>query len=62
MKIFIDSNVFVECAKANPKAVQLVKNFFEKDLYINDVVYSEATDSKNSSGVITLIPFSFNHS
>ena len=43
MKMFIDSNVFVEYAKANPKAVQLLENIFEKDLYINDVVYSEVT-------------------
>ena len=43
MKMFIDSNIFVEYSKDNPKAVDIIENLFGKfkELYINDIVYSE---------------------
>ncbi|MHA1578262.1 MAG: type II toxin-antitoxin system VapC family toxin [Candidatus Freyarchaeota archaeon] len=42
MKMLIDSNIFVEYSKGNPKAVKIMENILgTKELYINDVVYSE---------------------
>jgi predicted nucleic acid-binding protein len=42
MKMLIDSNIFVEYSKGNPKAVKIMENVLGADeLYINDVVYSE---------------------
>ncbi len=44
MKMFIDSNVFIEYSKDNPKAVKILEKVFESTRVkpcINDVVYSE---------------------
>ncbi|MHA1262079.1 MAG: type II toxin-antitoxin system VapC family toxin [Candidatus Freyarchaeota archaeon] len=42
MKMLIDSNIFVEYSKGNPKAVKIMENILgTEELYINDVVYSE---------------------
>jgi predicted nucleic acid-binding protein len=41
MKIFIDSNVFIEHSKGNRNASILLEKAVGEELYINDVVYSE---------------------
>ncbi len=46
MKIFIDSNIFIEYFKDNPEAVKLFESVFritDVKLYINEIVYSEVT-------------------
>lgn len=42
MKMFIDSNLFIEHSKGNSKAVEILENVLgNREVYINDVVYSE---------------------
>ncbi len=41
MKIFLDSNVFIEHFKGNRKATSLLEKVVGEKIYINEVVYSE---------------------
>lgn len=41
MKMFLDSNIFIEHFKGNKKATALLESLIGEKLYINEVVYSE---------------------
>lgn len=41
MKVFLDSNIFIEHFKGNKKASSLLERVIGEELYINEVVYSE---------------------
>ncbi|WP_202318888.1 type II toxin-antitoxin system VapC family toxin [Archaeoglobus neptunius] len=41
MKIFLDSNIFIEHFKGNKNASSLLERVIGEELYINEVVYSE---------------------
>jgi predicted nucleic acid-binding protein len=41
MRIFLDSNIFIEQFKGNRKASSLLERVIGEELYINEVVYSE---------------------
>ncbi|MFA4647513.1 PIN domain-containing protein [Pyrococcus kukulkanii] len=43
MSLFLDSNVIIEFAKDNPKAVKLLETLFNGEfrVFINSIVYSE---------------------
>ncbi|RLG72052.1 MAG: VapC toxin family PIN domain ribonuclease [Methanobacteriota archaeon] len=41
MRIFVDSNVFIEYSKGDHKAAELLERVIGEELYINGVVYSE---------------------
>ena len=41
MKMFIDSNVFIEYSKGKNTAVRLLESVAENNLFINGIVYSE---------------------
>lgn len=41
MKVFLDSNIFIEHFKGNRKATSLLERVIGEELYINEVVYSE---------------------